>query len=81
MRRTGIIVNFSITVALGFIVGCAIAGQTFYTFVLENLAQFGSLEAMGVSNRFVRHFSVHHINSAEEGGLTLAGLGQAGISD
>ena len=50
MRRTGIIVNFTITVALGFIVGCAIAGQTFYTFTLENLNQFGSLKAMGVSN-------------------------------
>jgi putative ABC transport system permease protein len=50
MRRTGIILNFSITVGLGFIVGCAIAGQTFYTFTLENLNQFGSLKAMGVSN-------------------------------
>jgi putative ABC transport system permease protein len=50
MRRTGIMVNFSITVALGFIVGCAIAGQTFYTFTQENLNQFGSLKAMGVSN-------------------------------
>jgi putative ABC transport system permease protein len=55
MRRTGIIINFSITVALGFIVGCAIAGQTFYTFTLENLNQFGSLKAMGLSNgRIVR---------------------------
>jgi putative ABC transport system permease protein len=51
MRRTGIIINFSITVGLGFIVGCAIAGQTFYTFTLENLNQFGSLKAMGLSNR------------------------------
>ncbi len=50
MKRTGIIVNFSITVTLGFIVGVAIAGQTFYTFTLENLTQFGSLKAMGVSN-------------------------------
>ncbi len=50
MRRTGIIMNFTITVSLGFIVGCAIAGQTFYTFTLENLNQFGSLKAMGVSN-------------------------------
>jgi putative ABC transport system permease protein len=50
MRRTGIIMNFSITVSLGFIVGCAIAGQTFYTFTLENLNQFGSLKAMGVGN-------------------------------
>jgi putative ABC transport system permease protein len=50
MAHTGIIVNFSITTVLGFIVGVAIAGQTFYTFTLENLNQFGSLKAMGVSN-------------------------------
>jgi len=50
IRRTGIILNFSITVSLGFVVGCAVAGQTFYTFTLENLNQFGSLKAMGVSN-------------------------------
>jgi putative ABC transport system permease protein len=55
MRRTGIVINFGITVSLGFIVGCAIAGQTFYTFTLENLHQFGSLKAMGLSNvRIVR---------------------------
>jgi putative ABC transport system permease protein len=50
VRRTGIVINFGITVTLGFIVGCAIAGQTFYTFTLENLNQFGSLKAMGVTN-------------------------------
>jgi putative ABC transport system permease protein len=50
LRRTGIAMNFAITVALGFIVGCAVAGQTFYTFVQENLNQFGSLKAMGVGN-------------------------------
>jgi putative ABC transport system permease protein len=51
VKNTGIILNFSITTALGFIVGCAIAGQTFYLFTLENLNQFGSLKAMGVTNR------------------------------
>lgn len=50
MQRTGIPINFGITVLLGFVVGCAIAGQTFYLFTLENLKQFGSLKAMGVSN-------------------------------
>jgi putative ABC transport system permease protein len=49
--RTGIPVNFGMTVALGFIVGTAIAGQTFYQFTVENLKQFGALKAMGVSNR------------------------------
>jgi putative ABC transport system permease protein len=50
MRRTGIPINFGITVALGFVVGAAIAGQTFYLFTIENLKQFGSLKAMGVTN-------------------------------
>jgi putative ABC transport system permease protein len=55
LRSTGIPANFGITVALGFIVGCAIAGQTFYLFTVENLKQFGALKAMGVSNgRLVR---------------------------
>jgi putative ABC transport system permease protein len=50
LRRTGIPINFGITVGLGFLVGCAIAGQTFYLFTIENLKQFGALKAMGVGN-------------------------------
>ena len=50
LKRTGIPVNFGITVALGFIVGAAVVGQTSYIFVLENLRQFGALKAMGVAN-------------------------------
>jgi putative ABC transport system permease protein len=55
MERTGIPINFGITVALGFFVGAAIAGQTFYLFTIENIKQFGALKAMGVSNfRLIR---------------------------
>ena len=50
MNNTGIPINFGISVLLGFIVGAAIAGQTFYNFTLENLRQFGVLKAMGTSN-------------------------------
>jgi putative ABC transport system permease protein len=50
LGSTGIPINFGITIGLGFIVGVAIAGQTFYLFTVENLRQFGSLKAMGVSN-------------------------------
>ncbi len=50
LHSTGIPANFGITVALGFIVGIAIAGQTFYLFTVENLKQFGALKAMGLSN-------------------------------
>lgn len=47
LQRTGIPINFGISVALGFIVGTAIAGQTFYNFTLDNLRYFGALKAMG----------------------------------
>ena len=50
LGSTGIPVNFGITIVLGFIVGAAITGQTFYLFTIENLKQFGSLKAMGVGN-------------------------------
>jgi putative ABC transport system permease protein len=50
MKNTGIPINFGITIALGFIVGTAIAGQTFYNFTLENIRQFGVLKAMGAGN-------------------------------
>ena len=47
---TGIPINFGITALLGFLVGTAIAGQTFYNFTLENIKQFGALKAMGMTN-------------------------------
>jgi len=50
MKYTGIPINFGIAVALGFIIGTAIAGQTFYSFTLENLRYFGTLKAMGATN-------------------------------
>src|SRR5207248_3752227 len=50
MKYTGIPINFGIAVLLGFLVGTAIAGQTFYNFTIENLKQFGALKAMGATN-------------------------------
>ena len=50
LERTGIPINFGISVGLGFIVGTAIAGQTFYNFTLDNLRYFGALKAMGARN-------------------------------
>jgi putative ABC transport system permease protein len=50
VKNTGIPINFGIAVGLGFLIGCAIAGQTFYNFTLENLRYFGTLKAMGATN-------------------------------
>jgi putative ABC transport system permease protein len=51
LGHTGIPLNFGTTVILAFLVGTAIAGQTFYLFTVENLRQFGTLKAMGLSDR------------------------------
>jgi putative ABC transport system permease protein len=50
MKFTGIPINFGIAVVLGFLVGTAIAGQTFYQFANDNIKQFGALKAMGTGN-------------------------------
>ena len=50
LRRTGVMANFALTTGLGFIVGCSILGQSFYTLTMQSLPQFGILKAMGVSN-------------------------------
>lgn len=53
INKTGILVNFGMTIGLGFVIGLLVAGQTFYTFVLDNLRHFGALKAMGASNATV----------------------------
>ena len=50
MKYTGIPINFGMAVVLGFVVGIAIAGQTFYNFTIDNLRHFGTLKAMGTTN-------------------------------
>jgi putative ABC transport system permease protein len=49
LKNTGIPVNFGTTILLAFIVGAAIAGQTFYLFTLDNLKHFAALKAMGAT--------------------------------
>lgn len=45
--KTGFGTNILIMTVISFIIGLSIAGQTFYTFVLENLEEFGALKAIG----------------------------------
>jgi putative ABC transport system permease protein len=49
-KNTGIVVNFGVAIALGFIIGVAIAGQTFFNFTMDNLPYFGTFKAMGADN-------------------------------
>jgi putative ABC transport system permease protein len=45
--QTGIGANIMLMTVISFIVGLSISGQTFYSFVLENLDKFGALKAIG----------------------------------
>lgn len=51
MIETGIPLNFGVAVFLGFIIGTAICGQTFYNFVSDNLKYFAAFKAMGASTK------------------------------
>ncbi len=48
--KTGILVNFGMTVALGFVIGLLVCGQTFFNFIVDNTRYFGALKALGLSN-------------------------------
>jgi putative ABC transport system permease protein len=53
LYNTGIPANFAIAVGLGFIVGLAIAGQTFLQFVNDHLRHFAALRALGATRRTI----------------------------
>ena len=76
LKYTGMPINFLTVVTLGFIVGVAISGQTFYNFTLDNLRYFGTLKAMGTTNRkLLRMIS---LQAAEVGAIGYGlGIGAA----
>jgi putative ABC transport system permease protein len=47
MYQTGLGTNVLLMAVISFVVGLSISGQTFYTFILENLERFGALKAIG----------------------------------
>jgi putative ABC transport system permease protein len=49
--NTGIGTNMLLMTLFSFVVGLLISGQTFYTFILENIEKFGALKAIGAKGR------------------------------
>jgi putative ABC transport system permease protein len=49
--QTGLGTNVFLMTVISFIVGLSISGQTFYTFILENLEKFGALKAIGAKGK------------------------------
>ena len=48
--KTGMGTNILMMTLISFIVGLSIAGETFYMFILDNLAHFGALKAIGAKS-------------------------------
>ena len=70
MFKTGMGINLLIMTLISFIVGLSISGQTFYTFVLENLERFGALKAIGAKGRELVYMILF-----QAGTTALAGYG------
>jgi putative ABC transport system permease protein len=49
--QTGLGINVFLMTVISFIVGLSISGQTFYSFVIENLEKFAALKAIGAKGR------------------------------
>jgi len=76
IKNTGIPISFGTVVIMGMIVGIAIAGQTFYLFILDNLRYLAALKAMGArmpiltAMVFLQSFSVGFVGFGIGVGLT-----------
>ena len=77
-KNTGIPFSFGTAVALGLFVGIAISGQTFYSFVLENLKYFAAIKAMGAGMTTIARMLLVQAFTAGLIGFGLgAGMAQA----
>jgi putative ABC transport system permease protein len=70
IKNTGIPVSFGTVVLLGIFVGIAVAGQTFYLFIHENLRFLAALKAMGA-----RLPTLARMVFLQAGAVGLAGYG------
>ena len=76
IKNTGIPISFGTVVLMGVIVGIAIAGQTFYLFILDNLRYLAALKAMGArmpilaAMVFLQSFSVGFVGFGLGVGMT-----------
>lgn len=51
--KTGILINFGLSVALGIIIGFSIAGQIFYIMTLQNLMYYALIKAIGGNKQLI----------------------------
>lgn len=51
--KTGILINYGISVLLGMIIGFSIAGQTFYINTIQNLGFYALIKALGGTEKMI----------------------------
>jgi putative ABC transport system permease protein len=51
--KTGILINYGISVLLGMIIGFSIAGQLFYVFTNHNLSYYALIKALGGTRKMI----------------------------
>jgi len=51
--KTGILINFGLSVALGIIIGFSIAGQVFYGMTLQNVMYFALIKSLGGNSKLI----------------------------
>lgn len=51
--KTGILINFGLSVALGIIIGFSIAGQIFYILTLQNLKYYALIKSIGSNQKLL----------------------------
>lgn len=56
LTRTGVGISFGLATLLGLMVGLSVVAMTLYASVTERIKEFGTLKALGASDRLVGHF-------------------------
>lgn len=59
--KTGILINFGLSVALGIIIGFSIAGQMFYIMTLQNLPYYALIKAVGGNQKMISRMIITQI--------------------
>jgi len=72
MTRTGIGISFGLAAFLGLLVGLVTVGQTLYAMVLDRVAEFAALKAIGAQESQIIEALLAQVLTIAIGGLLLA---------
>ncbi len=56
--KTGILINFGLSVILGIIIGFSISGQIFYTLTLQNIKYYALIKSLGGNQRLISNMII-----------------------